>query len=62
MSLKKYCTQWRRQTNRQTDKQTNGNGDSMTELAQWGRLSESCSFGAFDQYYKISLKKIGSHI
>ena len=30
--LTKNCTQWR--------KQTYGHGNSMTELAQWGRFSE----------------------
>ena len=34
--LEKNFTQWRRQT----DRQTHGHGDSMTESAQWGRLSE----------------------
>ena len=34
---KKYCTQWRTHT----DKQTDGHGDSMTESAQWGRFSEN---------------------
>ena len=27
---------------RQTDRQTHGHGDSMTESAQWGRFSEKC--------------------
>ena len=27
--------------NRQTDKQTDGQGNSMTEVAQWGRFSEN---------------------
>ena len=34
--LEKNCTRWRTQT----DKQTHGHGDSMTESAQWGRFSE----------------------
>ena len=29
------------QTNRQTNRQTDGHGDSLTELAQWGRFSEN---------------------
>ena len=29
------------QTNRQTDKQTSGHGDSMTNSAQWGRVGEN---------------------
>ena len=33
--LEKKCTQWRKQT----DKQKDGHGDSMTEAAQWGRFS-----------------------
>ena len=44
--LEKNCTQWRRKTNRHTDTQTHGHGDSMTESAKWGRFS------------KIYLKKI----
>ena len=32
----KNCTQWRTQTN----KQTNGRDDSMTNSAQWGRVGE----------------------
>ena len=28
----------------QTDKQTNGHGDSMTESAQWGQFSENMKF------------------
>ena len=29
------------QTHRQTDTQTDGHGDSMTESAQWGQFSET---------------------
>ena len=29
------------QTDRQTNTQTHGHDDSMTELAQWGRFSEN---------------------
>ena len=29
------------QTNRQTEPQTDGHGDSMTESAQWGQFSEN---------------------
>ena len=40
----KNCTRWHRQTDRPTNKethrQTEGHGDSMTESAQWGRFSE----------------------
>ena len=32
------------QTNRQTEKQTGGHRDSMTESAQWGRFSENKGF------------------
>ena len=32
--LEKNCTQWRRQT----DKQTSGHGNSMTNLAQWDQV------------------------
>ena len=28
------------QTDKQTDRQTNGHGDSMTNSAQWGQVSE----------------------
>ena len=31
------------QPNRQTDKQTDGHGNSMTESAQWGRFSENAA-------------------
>ena len=32
--LGKNCTRWHKQKNRQTNKQTDGHGNSMTELAQ----------------------------
>ena len=35
--LEKNCTRWRRHTNTQTHR----NGDSMTNLAQWGRVGEN---------------------
>ena len=35
--LEKNCTRWRRQTHISTD----GHGDSMTNLAQWGRVGEN---------------------
>ena len=35
--LEKNCTRWRTQT----DKQTSGHGDSMTNSAQWGRVGEN---------------------
>ena len=34
--LEKNCIPWRRETN----KQTSGHCDSMTDPAQWGRVSE----------------------
>ena len=33
--LEKNCTRWHGQTDRQTNRQTGGYGDSMTESAQW---------------------------
>ena len=41
------------QTDKQTDKQTDGHGDSMTELAQWGRFSENYDFTLF---FRVKLK------
>ena len=38
--LEKNCTRWRRQTDRHTDTQTDGHGDSMTNSAQWGQVGE----------------------
>ena len=39
--LEKNCTRWRKQTSPQTDISTDGHGDSMTNLAQWGRVGEN---------------------
>ena len=39
--LEKNCTRWRRQTDTQTEPQTDGHGDSMTNSAQWGRVGEN---------------------
>ena len=35
--LEENCTQWRKHRERHPD----GHGDSITELAQWGRFSEN---------------------
>ena len=35
--LEKNCTRWRKQTDRHTD----GHGDSMTNSTQWGRVGEN---------------------
>ena len=40
--LEKNCTRWRKQTDTQTD----GHGDSMTNSAQWGRVGENYSVGS----------------
>ena len=34
-------TQTNRQTDKQTDRQTHKHGDSMTNLASWGRVGEN---------------------
>ena len=39
--LEKNCSRWRRPTDRQTHRHTDGHGDSMTNSAQWGQVGEN---------------------
>ena len=48
--LEKKCTQWRKQTDRETDKQTGGHCESMTESAQWGQFNENGKIGSHYSY------------
>ena len=44
--LEKNCTRWRKQTDRHTD----GHGDSMTNSAQWGRVGENLLCGGASRW------------
>ena len=39
------------QTDRQTDTQTDGHGDSMTNSAQWGRVGEKRTYPEFKKVH-----------
>ena len=47
------------QTNRQTDRQTHGHGDSMTNSAQWGRVGESYGFLVNKMFYPSAVGELG---
>ena len=46
------------QTDRQTDRHTHGHGDSMTNLAQWGRVGENIMLSKIQNIHADRIEKL----